>query len=292
MASPPTQATSELTFTGIDIGLVDPGDDLVGRIVDATTDSHPLQDGDVLVITSKVVSLAEERTVDAESVTVTDRDRRVGALTGIDPVEVAVIYAESDVLGAVPAGTIGEELLTDHAADPEAAAQAVENMPSLLITERNGRLCTNAGVDWSNSPEGLMTLLPADADASARKIREGIQMATGTDVAVILADSELMGAGSMDLAVGCSGIEAVDTNFGRAGLFDRPKFGGVDLVANELTAGSALLFGQTDERTPVVVVRGLDYEPGEGTPNAGGLLRRGLRDSVALTAKLKARERL
>lgn len=279
-----------LTFQGVDIGLVESGDDLVESIAETTSEEYPLQDGDIVVITSKVVSTANDCFVEADDVNVTDRDERVADVTGLDPREVAVVYEESEVLGAIPVADIGEELIMDHAADPEAAEEAVEQMPSALLTERNGRLCTNAGVDWSNSPEGMMTLLPEDPDAVAREIRGRLEERTGSDLAVVLADSEIMGAGTMDLAVGCSGIEAVDSNFGRTDLYDEPKIGGLDLVADELTAGSALLFGQSDERIPVVVVRGLDYEDGEGVPNSGGLIRRGLRKTIQLTTRLKARE--
>jgi len=280
----------ELAFHGLDIGRVEPNDDLVDRIVETTAEEYPLSDGDIVVVTTKVVSFAEDRLVDADDVEVTERDQRVADVTGLDPREVAVIYDESEVLGAIPVGEIGEDLLLEHAADPDAAREALDETPSMLVTERSGRLCTNAGVDWSNSPGGTMTLLPEDPDESARRLREGIEARTETDVAVVLADSEILGPGSMDLATGCSGIEAVDSNFGRTDLYDRPKVGGVDLVADELTAGSALLFGQTDEQVPVVVVRGLDYEDGEGIPNSGGLVRRGLRKSIELTARLKARE--
>jgi coenzyme F420-0:L-glutamate ligase/coenzyme F420-1:gamma-L-glutamate ligase len=279
-----------LTFQGVDIGLVESGDDLVESIAETTSEEYPLQDGDIVVITSKVVSTANDCFVEADDVNVTDRDERVADVTGLDPREVAVVYEESEVLGAIPVADIGEELIMDHAADPEAAEEAVEQMPSALLTERNGRLCTNAGVDWSNSPEGMMTLLPEDPDAVAREIRGRLEERTGSDLAVVLADSEIMGAGTMDLAVGCSGIEAVDSNFGRTDLYDEPKIGGLDLVADELTAGSALLFGQSDERMPVTVVRGLDYEDGEGVPNSGGLIRRGLRKTIQLTTRLKARE--
>lgn len=281
---------SELTFRGLDIGRVEPGDDLVELIVETTRDEYALQDGDVVVITSKVVSTAENRFVEAENADVTDRDERVADVTGLDPREVAVIYEESDVLGAIPVADIGKDLLLDHAVDRDAAEEAIEKMPSALLTDRDGRLCTNAGVDWSNSPEGLMTLLPEDPDASAREIREGLEERTEADLAVVLADSEIMGAGTMDLAVGCSGIEATDSNFARTDLYDEPKIGGLDLIADELTAGSALLFGQADERIPVVVVRGLDYEDGEGVPNSGGLIRRGLRKTIQLTTRMKARE--
>ena len=281
---------TELTFQGLDIGRIEAGDDLVEAIVETANEEYSLQDGDVVVITSKVVSTAANRMVDADDVDVTDRDERVADVTGLDPEEVAVVYQESDVLGAIPVADIGEELILEHAVDEEAAEDALEKMPSALLTDRDGRLCTNAGVDWSNSPGGKMTLLPEDPDASAREIRERLEERTGTDLAVVLADSEIMGPGSMDLAVGCSGIEAVDSNFGRTDLYGEPKIGGLDLIADELTAGAALLFGQADERVPVVVVRGLDYDDGEGVPNAGGLVRRGLRKTIQLTTRLKARE--
>ena len=279
-----------LTFRGLDIGRVEPGDDLVERIVDTAADAYPLMDDDVVVVTTKVVSIAENRLVALDAVDVTDRDQRVAAITGIDPREVAVIYDESDVLGAIPIAVVGEDVLVDHAVDPETAREALEDVPAMLVTERDGRLCTNAGVDRSNSPDGTMTLLPEDPDASARRLREGIEDRTDVDVAVVLADSEIAGLGSMDLAIGCSGIEAIDSNFGRTDLYGQPKVGGVDLIADELTAGSALLFGQTDEQIPVTVVRGLEYDDGEGVPDAGGIVRRGLRKSIQLTAHLKARE--
>ncbi|WP_340101448.1 coenzyme F420-0:L-glutamate ligase [Salinibaculum salinum] len=280
----------ELTFRGIDIGRVEPEDDIVEMLVETTTDEYPLEDGDVVVLTSKIVSIAENRFVEADDVTVTDRAERVASVTDLDPREVAVIYEESEVLGAIPVADIGEDFILEHAADREAAEEAIEKMPSALLTDRDGRLCSNAGVDWSNSPEGMMTLLPEDPDRSAREIRRGLEEQTGADVAVVLADSEIMGAGTMDLAVGCSGIEAVDSNFGRTDLYGEPKIGGLDLLANELTAGSALLFGQADEQIPAVVVRGLDYDDGEGIPNSGGLIRRGLRKTIQLTTRLKARE--
>ncbi|MEF8827242.1 MAG: coenzyme F420-0:L-glutamate ligase [Halapricum sp.] len=280
----------ELTFHGLDIGKVELGDDVVERIAETTAEEYPLEDGDVVVITTKVVSMAEERLVDADEVEVSEQAKRVADVTGIDPREVELVYEESGVIGAIPVGEIGEDIVMDHAVDPEAAEEAIAELPSALVTDRDGRLCTNAGIDWSNAPEGEMTLLPEDTDESARRIREELEARTGKDLAVILADSEILGPGSMDLATGCSGIQAVDSNFGRTDLYGQPKIGGMDMIANELTAGSALLFGQADERIPVVVVRGLDYEDGEGIPNSGGLIRRGLRKTIQLTARLKARE--
>jgi len=280
----------ELTFHGVDVGRIDPGDVLVDRIWETTEESFPLRDGDVLVITSKVVSMAENRVIDAADVSVDSQAERVADVTGLDPREVAVIYDESEVLGAIPVADVGRDFILEHAVDTEGAREAIEKMPSTLITDRDGRLCTNAGVDWSNAPSGTMTVLPEDPDASARRIREELEARSGSDLAVVLADTEILGPGSIDLATGCSGIEAIDSNFGREDLYGEPKIGGLDMIADELAAGSALLFGQADERTPVVVVRGLEYDEGEGVPNSGGLIRRGLRKTIQMTVRLKARE--
>ena len=67
----------------------------------------------------------------------------------------------------------------------------------------------------------------------------------------------------MDFAIGSSGIEPIVKMFGRKDLFGKPKFGGIDLVAYELTAASALLFGQVNAGIPVAVVRGYEYEISE-----------------------------
>ncbi|MCD2200823.1 coenzyme F420-0:L-glutamate ligase [Halobacterium sp. KA-4] len=162
-----------------------------------------------------VVSFAENRLVEADEVEVTDRDQRVADITGIDPREISAIADESEVIGAIPIAEIGEDLLLGHTVDPELAQEALEEVPAMLVTERNGQLCTKAGFDWSNSPDGIMTLLPGDPDESARRLRERIEGRTDTDMAVVLADSEIAGPGSVDLAIGCSGIGAVDSNFGQ-----------------------------------------------------------------------------
>jgi len=69
--------------------------------------------------------------------------------------------------------------------------------------------------------------------------------------------------GTMDFAVGSAGISPVSKEFGKKDLFGSPKFGGIDLVANELTAASTLVFGQTAGGIPAVVIRGYDYEINE-----------------------------
>lgn len=281
---------STLEFHGIDIGLVEGATDLVGRILDANAD---LRDGDVLVIASKVVSLAEGRYVHLDDIDPSGRADRIADETGIDPREVELILRDSTVVGAIPIDEIGRDLLETYARDRESADAALETLPSLLLTIRNGRLCTNAGVDLSNSPEGVATLLPADPDASAKRLRAEIRDRADAEVAVLLSDSEVsIRGGSIDVAVGCSGIDPVDRQFGSDDLFGEPTVGGVDLVGDELCSGAALLAGQTDERTPVVLVRGLEYESGQGVGGNADLLRPGLTSTLVHSARVVAAKRL
>jgi F420-0:gamma-glutamyl ligase len=78
-----------------------------------------------------------------------------------------------------------------------------------------------------------------------------------------IADTEIAFFGSLDLAIGSSGIQTMAKRFGENDKFGKPKFGGMDITAHELTVSAALLFGQTDEGIPVVIVRGLDYRVSE-----------------------------
>ncbi|WP_187433070.1 coenzyme F420-0:L-glutamate ligase [Natronococcus pandeyae] len=282
---------TELTYHGVDIGLLEGGEDLVELILESTSDSLGLQDDDVLVVSSKVVSLAEERIVDLEGVPVSERAERIADVTGIDPREVELILRESTVLGVIPVAEIAPGRLESYAVSSEAAAEALESLPSLLVTNWNGRLCTNAGIDLSNSPAETATLLPADPNESARQLREEIRERSGTDVAVVIADTEVSHrGGSVDIAIGCAGIDPVDSSFGATDLFGNPKVGGVDLIADELAAGAALLSGQAAERTPVVVVRGLEYEPNGGIETDAELIRSGIWLTFKRTVQVKLAE--
>src|SRR5690606_16979028 len=127
------------------------GDDLAGIIATAATDHHDgLADGDVVVVTQKVVSKAE------------------GKLVPIDPDDPhghrGVVEAES--------------------------VRVLRRRGDLVIAEtRHGFVCANAGVDLSNVERGYAALLPDDSDRSARRIRDGIRARCGAEVAVIVSDT-------------------------------------------------------------------------------------------------------
>ncbi len=112
-------------------------------------------------------------------------------------------------------------------------------------------------------------------------------------MAVILADTEMIPFGTMDFAVGSSGIEPRAKMFAKKDLFGRPKFGGMDLVAYELTAASALVFGQVNAGIPAAVVRGYEYEINEtaniansiiGSNSAAGDIRKAIKATMKATS--------
>lgn len=280
----------EITFYPLEnIGLIEEGDDLVQRIVDTFTDEGlEFKDNDVVVITSKVVSMYEGRIVDLSDVEPSLRAETIAKSTGIPPEEVELILQESELVTSIPVNEFGEDYILEQSENEERAKEALEDLPSMLVTKRNGRLCTNAGVDRSNAPDGKATLLPEDPDRSAKEIRERIEEITGKEIAVILTDSEVsIRVGETDNAIGCSGINPVESDFGADDLFGEPKFGGVDLKGDEIASAAALHFGQTSEQIPVVVGRGIEYEKGGRTERDSEIIQRGLKQIVLSGLKFK-----
>ena len=280
----------EIRFQGLEnLGIIEEGDDLPGKILEACRrEKVEVEDGDVFVITSKVVSMYEGRVVELEEVEPSTRARAIARTTGMMPEMVQLILEESRVVAEIPVSRIGMDFVLGQAEDREEARKALEKIPSMLVTVVDGRICTSAGVDISNSPEGMATLLPEDPDRSAKELREKLEKETGRELAVIIADSELtFRGGSTDIAIGCSGIQHAETKFGGKDLFGNPKFGGLDMTGDEIAGGAALLFGQTSENIPVVVAKGLEYRRGEGTLENSELVGKGLRKGILSGMKMK-----
>lgn len=229
------------------------GHDLARVIVDAAAQSElrPCA-SDVLVIAQKIVSKAEGRTVDLRSVRPSTRAVELAAKTGKDARLVEVILSESqEVLRAVP------------------------NV--LIARHRLGYVMANAGVDRSNVPnaasEEKVLLLPADPDASAARLRQELMQYWQTQVAVIISDSfgRAWRNGVVNIALGAAGLPAL---VDRRGARDRDgRMLGVTEVAlaDAIAAGAALVMGEADEGTPVVIARGVKWSAPETT--AAALLR-------------------
>lgn len=146
----------------------------------------------------------------------------------------------------------------------------------ILITETNaGWVCANAGIDSSNLDEGLVALLPADPDASARRIRAQIGEAAGTSPAVVIADSfgRAWRVGQADVAIGCAGLAPLADWRGRRDRRGRELSATVIAVADELAA-AADLTRDKDSGVPGAVVSGLgDVVTAKDGPGAGPLRR-------------------
>ena len=210
-----------------------PGDDLAGLIAEHGT----LRDGDVLVVAQKIVSKAEGRLVDIESVSAGDDAQRIapGLIAAPDPRMVQVVLDES---------------------------VRVLRSDRVLITEtRHGFVAANSGVDHSNVGAGMLALLPLDPDASARRIRENLVERTGARVGVIVSDTfgRPWRLGIVNVALGVAGLPALVDLRGTLDDAGQPLHATVLAVADEIAASAGLVMGKTG-RMPVVIVRGLALE--------------------------------
>jgi len=236
--------TPELRVIGVG-GLpeVSRGDDLAALIQRAAEgQGTPLEAGDVVVVTQKVVSKAEGRTVILADVEPGPEAVRLAAETGKDPQLVELILRES--------------------------RRIVRRAGPLLITEtRHGFVCANAGIDASNvGPEGVVSLLPEDPDRSAAGIREGIRERTGAEVAVIISDTfgRPWREGHTNVAVGLAGMSPFVDYVGQVDPHGYELRVSTLAVADELAAAAELVMGKLDG-VPVAIVRGYDYPKGDGS---------------------------
>ena len=240
-----------------------PGDNLPQIITDcAENEIGGLRQRDILVLTSKIISKAMGLLKKKSDVKVTKAALAVSRRTGKDPVWVQMVMDEGhEIIAVIPLNGIFRDHVMGASEDTDRSTDLCDYEQCILITlSPRGILHTcDAGIDGSNHPEGIVSFMPPDPDEVAEAVREEISAATGKNVAVILADTELMPFGTMDLAVGSSGIEPRSKEFGKADKFGRPKFGGMDLTAHQLTAAAALQFGQVDAGIPVAIVRGYEY---------------------------------
>lgn len=227
-----------------DIPLIKQGDDL-GKIIceSATKLDFTFKDGDIVVIASKIVSKAEGQLIDTRNIKPSSESLSLAEKIGIDPRSLEVILRETKTL--------------------------LIARPDLLLTEHNlGFICTKAGVDSSNTTAGpkgeVVALLPEDPDSSASKIREVIEKTTRKKIAVIINDTfgRPDRKGSVGMAIGISGIAAIYTPPITMDIFGKQRHPEIAHV-DEIAAAASLLMGQTDERRPAVVVRGVEYQASE-----------------------------
>jgi coenzyme F420-0:L-glutamate ligase / coenzyme F420-1:gamma-L-glutamate ligase len=214
------------------------GADLAATIAAAASAAGlALANGDIVVVTSKIVSKAEGRTVE---------------LAEVEPSPFAVEWsAKWDKDPAVTEVVLRE------------AKRIVRQLGPVLITEtQHGFVCANSGVDQSSSgAHGRLVLLPSDPDASARRIRAALAEA-GVDAAVIISDTfgRAWREGQTDIAIGIAGMQPIHSYIGQFDPHGHEFKVQAVCVADEL-AGAAELVKGNISRMPVGVIRGHVWEP-------------------------------
>ncbi len=239
------------------LGEVAQGDPLGGELARAAfAAGHPLGSEDILVVSHKVVSKQEGRTVRLGDVAAGARATELARSLGKDPRMVELILGESESVIRAERGV-------------------------LIVETLSGWICANAGVDLSNATgDDTAVLLPQDADASARRLREEIQAEAGARPAVVVADSfgRPWRAGQTDIAIGCTGLHPLDDWTDRTDAHGRPLTATVVAVADEV-ASAADLARDKDAGVPAAVVRGLGrYVTEDDGPGAAPLRRAAAED--------------
>lgn len=230
-------------FAVPDMPIVRQGDDIAGLIVQRLlAGGEQLRVDDIVVIAQKIVSKAEGRLVRLNDVTPSPRAIELAAQVDKDPAIVQVILDDSRSI--------------------------IRARPGLLIVEQEaGWICANAGIDHSNvAPDGeevVVSLLPADADRSAQRIRQRLGELTGAEPAVLITDSHgrPWRIGTVGVCIGCAGLPPLWNQRGLHDLHGYELVSSEECIADELAAAASLLMGQSDEGRPVVIVRGYQIPP-------------------------------
>lgn len=216
---------------------IEPGDDIAALGVRAAADAGtPLQSGDVLVVTSKIVSKAEGRIVELDKIEPSAFALSWSAQWDKDPAVTEVVLRESK--------------------------RVVRQIGPILITEtHHGFVCANSGVDQSSSGgHGRALLLPVDSDASARLIRERL-LADGLDIAVIISDTfgRAWREGQTDIAIGIAGMQPILSYIGKHDPHGHEFRVQALCTADELAGAAELVKGNLS-RVPLAVIRGFEWE--------------------------------
>ncbi|MFQ5888267.1 MAG: coenzyme F420-0:L-glutamate ligase [Candidatus Hydrothermarchaeales archaeon] len=226
---------------GLKLPLIKKGDDLVRIILDTLNREHkPLGEGDILVVTEKIVAKSQGRLVSLDSVTPSKKAISLAKKTGKDPRLVELILRES--------------------------REILKVGPNFIITEtKEGFVCANAGIDSSNIEKGWIKLLPKAPDRTAERMRSEIEKATGKSVGIVISDSfgRPFRCGSVGIAIGAAGIVTLWDRRGEADLFGRTLQTTRVAVADCIASAANLVIGDGAEKVPVVLIKGLELA-GEG----------------------------
>jgi coenzyme F420-0:L-glutamate ligase / coenzyme F420-1:gamma-L-glutamate ligase len=206
--------------------------DLITVLKDALTASgFPLEDGDILAVSSKYAAISEGRIVRLDDIDVSPEAAALAERYRMNPRIAQLVYSEADhIFGGID---------------------------GFLLTFKDGIVSPNAGIDRSNIPNGLAVLFPEEPYATAERIRLAVRDQLGARVGVILTDSWLMPGrlGTTGVALATAGFRPLQDERGKADLFGNPMLVTVRGTADTICAAAQLVMGERDEAMPFVVVR-------------------------------------
>ena len=187
---------------------------------------------DIIVVSSKYVSMSEGRLVRLAGICPTAKARILASKFQMEPRMAELVLQEADYI--------------------------LRGVEGFLLTIRNGMIAPNAGIDKSNVPKGHVILYPKDPFASAHRLRKAVSERIRGRVAVVIADSRLMPTriGTTGVAVGCSGFLPVEDLRGKKDLFGKVLRVTQQAVADSIATMGVSVMGESKESTPLAIVRG------------------------------------
>ena len=224
---------------------IQPKDDLTHQLLSSS--KTRLENGDVLIISQKVISKHEGRVVNLESVIPSELSVGIASAYDKDPKLVEVILSESERIVRMEHGVI-------------------------IVQTKHGFICANAGIDESNVENGYATLLPKDSDVSAQKIRKQIMQQTGKKIAVLISDTfgRPFRMGQTDHAIGISGMDAILHYEGTADTFGKILRVTATAISDELCSAAELVMGKT-KKCPAAIIKNFEFK--ENTGNIQNIIR-------------------
>ena len=213
---------------------IQPSDDIVALILSSSKSS--IDDGDVIVISQKIISKKEGRVVNLNSIIPSELSVGISSAYEKDPRIVEAILSESKRIVRMEHGVI-------------------------IVETNHNFICANAGIDESNVEKGFATLLPVDPDKSAKKIRDAVLQITGKNTAVIISDTfgRPFRLGQTDHAIGIAGIESIKNYEGKPDTFGKIMRVTAIAIVDELCAAGELVMGKT-EKSPAAIIKNYSFE--------------------------------
>ncbi len=225
-----------------DFPMVQSGDEISSLILSTLRKSDTeLIQGDIIVVTHSIISIAEGKVYPLDQVEVSERASNIAERIGHSRERVEVALHE--------------------------ASEVLREEPVLITMTKQGIVTDFSGVDESNAPPGTLIALPNDADESARSISNAIFKSTGFNVPVIISDTQgrPWRKGAVNVAIGIAGMSPFIHNAGKEDIYGKKLRGSLVCIADQLASAAELVMGQADEGVPVVILRGVRFEEEDGS---------------------------